>query len=581
MVTKPFYFFQLRSRNAVMVVVAGLFMALGLHAFASEPAIERTPDDDERLAVVIQFAQNVLAEGRDRWSGKETPLFADGLNIHTRKPVLWIYQGRQSIISNLASQQNLFRSFVGLSELTGDDRYRAAAKAAIRYHFDHLVDSSGLLHWGGHRFIDLTNLESVGDFDVGAHEFKNHFPFYELMWEVDADATSQFIRALWNAHIPNWQVLDMNRHGTYGLSVPENVWDQPYDNPQPIFESNGLSFINAGCDMIFAAGQLVALGGDKEAWVWGRRLAELYFDARHPETGLGAYQYTKLRRLEQPPETGPLKGSHTVQRFGDRAENQFAGQFGDIAEEARALWGGNVKAIYGTAALLKLGLGELMGETGQELIEKTVDGMEALIEYAYVPERNHFRPMWTDGTDLTGKTMERTGYYGASGTEWTPRRADLDFLMAYARAYRLTQRPNLWTTARQMAMGLGIGDIGESPNSGGVALSMDASGDSPQEIFALLELYRVVPDEQFIHRARVVANRMVENRYRGGFFLAKKELVNAPFDAIEPLAILTLEAALRGVPEAVPAHVGGRGYIHGRYDGFGRTYDRHAIWAQE
>src|SRR5690625_6100740 len=53
---------------------------------------------------------------------------------------------------------------------------------AIRYHFNHLVDESGLLHWGGHKFINLKTLEDVGPKEKGyVHELKNCFPYYELM----------------------------------------------------------------------------------------------------------------------------------------------------------------------------------------------------------------------------------------------------------------------------------------------------------------------------------------------------------------------------------------------------------------
>jgi hypothetical protein len=32
---------------------------------------------------VVEFADNVLARGRDRWSGRNTPLFADGVHVET------------------------------------------------------------------------------------------------------------------------------------------------------------------------------------------------------------------------------------------------------------------------------------------------------------------------------------------------------------------------------------------------------------------------------------------------------------------------------------------------------------------
>src|SRR5690606_18492818 len=118
------------------------------------------------------------------------PLFVDGLNVDTLEPVEWVDKGRRWIPSNLASQQNLFRTLVGVSNLTGDARYKQAAVEAVAYHFDHLRSPCGLLYWGGHRFVDLRTGRVVGE--QNSHELKFNLPYYELMWEVNPDATEQF-----------------------------------------------------------------------------------------------------------------------------------------------------------------------------------------------------------------------------------------------------------------------------------------------------------------------------------------------------------------------------------------------------
>ncbi len=569
-----------RLHPAALLIVA--FTAAPLYggdsaATASETSDRRDERDRQRLAVVRDWADRVLEQGTDRWSGENTPLLADGLHVHSLEPVVWRHRGNRYIISNLASQQNLFRTLAALSELTGEDRYERAAEAAVRYHFEHLGDRSGLLRWGGHQFIDLATLQPVGEFDADCHEFKNNFPFYELMWQVDADATTRFLRALWHAHVTNWRILDMNRHGPYGRALPEDIWQRPFDDPEPFFEGDGLTFINAGSDLIYAAGMLHQLADEPRAWTWGRRLARMYVKARHPETGLGAYQYSHPRRRRQPPAEGPLEGRLTWSMYGDRAENQFSAQFGEVAREGWAVWGGRIRTIYVRNGFMQLGLGEAMDE-GEQLIEWTADGLEALATHAYMPEANAFRPMWADGTDLTGKTYDRGGYYGPRGTEWQPLAADVEFLMTYARAYRLTGREALWDTARRIGKGLGIGDIGRAPGEA-VAMNLEAPGSSPEEVFALLELYRAAPHTDYLERARLVADRMIEQRYHHGFFLPGPDHLYARFDTLEPLAIVTLDAVLRGRADRIPAHIGGRGYIHGHFDGHGRTYDHRVIWS--
>ena len=107
------------------------------------------------LAAVREFADNVLKYGRDTYGPKQTPLFVDGLNVNTHEPVKWIApNGDRWILSNLASQQNLFRTLDGLTRITGDPKYKQAAMDAIKYAFDNLRSPNGLLYWGGHSAYD-------------------------------------------------------------------------------------------------------------------------------------------------------------------------------------------------------------------------------------------------------------------------------------------------------------------------------------------------------------------------------------------------------------------------------------------
>ncbi len=560
--------------QCVRAAVSAIFLTGAIFlpwAAAGEPP-------ETALDAVRSFADTVLEKGQDRWSGEETPLLPDGVNVDTGEPVEWIYDGDHFIVHNLASQQNLFRTLVGLTNLTGEERYRAAAEEAIRYHFNELRSECGLLRWGGHQIIDLATLEPVGHFDADCHEFKNSFPFYELMAEVDREATVEFLRAFWNAHIMDWRRLDMNRHGPYGRGMGD-LWDNEFEQPEPFFEGRGLTFINCGSDLIYAGGMLHVINDEDGALTWGKRLAEQYVRARHPDTGLGVYQYSKPEQREEPPETGPLEGRLTWSSYGDRAMNQFGAEFGDVAREGWVLWGGRTSVIYVSNALIQLELAERLGDEGENLLEWTADGMKAFLEHAYEPEENHFRPMWADGTDLDGHVIQRTGYYGSEGTEITPRTADSGFLFSYSRAYRLTEDPVLWEAVRSMAQGLGLGDLGSAPGED-VNVNLDTSRSDPDALFAILEISQTADEPAYLELAEVIGDNIVRGRYHDGFFLQSANRINANFDAVEPLALLSLEAARRGEPEAVPIYSGGRGFIHGRFDGMGRTYDHSAIWNQ-
>ncbi|HUU19983.1 MAG TPA: hypothetical protein VMW72_22715 [Sedimentisphaerales bacterium] len=93
------------ANQAVLGIVLICQVSICLAVEAPDPN-----DSSKYLNAVCEFADNVLKYGRDTYGPKHTPLFVDGLNIHTHEPVKWIdLDGTKWILSNLASQQNLFR----------------------------------------------------------------------------------------------------------------------------------------------------------------------------------------------------------------------------------------------------------------------------------------------------------------------------------------------------------------------------------------------------------------------------------------------------------------------------------------
>jgi len=118
------------------LIIAILFLCPISFSFATE--IPHPTDPNRYLNAVRKFSDNVLKYGRDKYGPKYTPLFVDGLNIHTHEPVKWIApNGNRRILSNLAFQQNLFRALDSLMRITGNLKYKHAAKRAIRHALDH------------------------------------------------------------------------------------------------------------------------------------------------------------------------------------------------------------------------------------------------------------------------------------------------------------------------------------------------------------------------------------------------------------------------------------------------------------
>ena len=225
------------------------------------------------------------------------------------------------------------------------------------------------------------------------------FPFYQFLWQVDRDGTERMLKAIWNAHILDWTVLDMNRHGAYGQSL-DGLWEADFAAPEPFFAGDGLTFVNGGNDLIYAGGMLYKLTGSEEARTWTTRLAEQYVRARHDETGLGVYQYSQPRKREEQPDD-PEDRRFTWSTFGDRAKRQLGPEFGSIALEGNVLDSGRANNIYGYNALIQLSLAEhLDGDDAERLLRWSVDGLLAYYRYGYDAEAHRVKPLLAMGPIL-------------------------------------------------------------------------------------------------------------------------------------------------------------------------------------
>ncbi|MGG4146720.1 hypothetical protein ABEW34_26775 [Paenibacillus algorifonticola] len=520
--------------------------------------MEKSTRDQQRLNTVITFADHVLKEGKSRSGWEASPLFADGIDVRTKEPVTWRFPGgREAVMSNLASQQNLFRTFVGLSRLSGDQQYENAAKLAIKFHFDHLQSPCGLLQWGGHRLIDLKTLQVAGAEEKNGmvHELKNHFPYYELMYEVDPAATIHYIRALWNAHVFNWSSLEISRHGSFGLKS-SRLWAHEFRDTEPFSEVSGLSFLNAGNDLIYAAGMLYKLAGEKGALLWLKRLARQYNKARNTDTGLGAYQFNQARKMYHTNDD-----SNTHSRFGDRAGRQFGPEFGGAALEGKMLLEAQASTVYYENTLMQLQLVSTIGEVVKELAQWSRQGLGAFLKYGYLPEKNAFKPMLTDGTDLSGYALKRDGYYGDKGAIIGQFPATSKFLLSYVRTFIQTGDESLWEAARSIAKGNGLGDIGREP---GVEADLDfnAPCDDARALYAMLDVYLKFGHSQYLEMARRIGDNIVGRKFHFGYFLPASNCKYANFDAAEPLALLALHAAIEAKQHCVPAFIDGKGFFH-------------------
>lgn len=517
--------------------------------------------DNSRLDAVKIFADTVLDKAGDKYHGSSpSPLLASGVDPRTGEQMQWVFpDGRTAVLSNFSAQQNLMRVLVGLSNLTGDEKYKKRAEETVRYYFKHYQDNSGLLIWGGHRFIDLKTLQPEGPSEKElVHELKNAYPYYELMFAVDKPATVRFIRGFWNAHVYDWEVIETSRHGQYDKKMGK-LWNSSFTQQPPFFATKGLSFLNAGNDLIYSASMLYKYNNEPGALVWAKRLAEQYVLPRDKQTGLGVYQFTQpLKRAETSDD------SDTNSKYGDRAQRQFGPEFGPTALEGNMLLKGRTSTLYSENALMQLALAKSLGSNGADIQKWTVDGLKAFAHYAYDASNNTFRPMLANGTDLSNYTLPRDGYYGKKGSVLKPYPAGSEFLLSYARAYTLAKDSELWKVARGIASSEGLGDIGE-PNGIKAQLNLGTKNSDPYAIFALIDLWQATSQQNYLQLAQKVADNILQQHRLNGFFVDQQNTQYANIDNIDPYALLALEAALQNKADAVPQFLNGSGFTEGAY----------------
>ena len=437
---------------------------------------------------------------------------------------------------------------------------------AIEYAFENLRSPNGLLYWGGHIAYDVGGEKVCARGPSNNHELKCHFPYYELMWHVDPNATRQFIESFWSAHILDWSNLDMNRHGhtERTLGTP---WDNEYKGGSIFFWGKGLTFMNTGSDLFYAAAVLSKLSGEKQPLVWGKRMAYRYVETRNPKTGISGYQYSQCK-------TAWCCGPSIL---GDRAQYQFGDDFkGHFVVE------GTLFPCYGSTPavqpwICEFLLGEMLGAQGKQFTQWALEELVAWGRVAYRKEDNSFIPMLTDGTSMEGYVCKKDGYFGPKGRVLKAGRAgSLDF-WTYALAYRITGETFMRQMARNIARGNGFGDIGADPHAAS-GLNIDTDCSRAHMLLGFLELYKKEKHAEFLKIAKKIGDNILAERFHKGFFVPSDKHIYARFDDLNSLVLLHLDAAVKAQTSPAPWVWPSSSFLACEYYGRGTAYDTSLIY---
>lgn len=489
-------------------------------------------DGQPYLNASRKFADTVLAHGRDTYGPKQTPLFVDGLHAASLGPACWQNKGETWILSNFASQQPLMRLLDGLTGLTDDAHYRAAAEETARHVLTHLVSPNGLIYWGGHMAWDLCAEKPVGQYG-DTHEMKNHQPYYALMHRVAPAATRKVLETIWGTHVVDWSRLDYNRHGSVRKPcVPR--WNHEFQEQIEVpFAATGenLSFCNVTTPLIHCGVSLAVLNQDAGALLWTRRLAYRWQQARDPKTGLcgGQLSYRKQDRAQEAlghvhptiNEAKIVAAYHQVSRYH------------------------HLPLALMHAAETLIGAGGPAADVGRDLRRWALDDLKVYGRRCYDAQTGKLVALMTDGTPLKWQAAQ-IGYY--TPQSFAPIPPDGVLFWSYCRAYRETGDPDFWRMVCETGRVLGLGDL----NSKDAA---EVNSADWRLIYGLLELAERPGAEAdrpaFLRWSRRVADGILKTQAPSGLFPRSGYSYARTGDDI-PLALLHLAAALEGRRQLLP-----------------------------
>ena len=545
-------------------------------------------NDNRFLKAACLFADTAIQYGRDRYSGKDMPLFADCLHTdHLMAPRSMTShrsgtEPKPTVWSFFQNQQNLIRLLASLSQFTGNSKYvHAAGEAAECMFNNYWYPESGVLHWGGHGYVDLVTGNTYGMKGV-VHEIEDVYPYWELLRAVDPDRGEMLMKGIWEVNVKDWNALHYNRHGDFKKQVDhDNTWKRPWDGYKEPKISGDLSFISVALDLAYAAYSLGYQKHEEAPRIWAERMLNLIVMQSDPETGIW------------PNLVHPQSAKRGLNVFGRKYPQ---------ATEPRVYVGNQlnhtITQMMGMLTIVensqRYGRASEMSHI-KDAVEQHIIGF---LNASYDRKNNTLKSIIIDGTDLsgyriTGPFRDAKLYFGAKeGGAFLPQPITPLFTSVCARGYRVSGgKGEFRDYLRTMFNSFGIGDIGSNKNAQPL-MNFDTTALEPAHIFALIDLYRVEKKLEFLSMAEKIGENLIQERQHpeNGLFtledsfvfhsrvmdkpelqeghegktvveLLQDEHKTANLDSMEPLALLSIYAAQTGQYNIIPGWTAGGLYL--------------------
>ncbi len=482
-------------------------------------ASDKKPDN--RYFTTAQTCMDTLIKhGTDTCGSLKTPLFASILDVNSlncpEHPLeldeSWRVirrERRNPAGANLLVDQPLIKSLDVMSQLSGKPVYCQAAQRYVDYYLKNLVDPKGLIWWGWHRHYDIYKDIMTGH-EANWHEIHANVSIqWDILWQINPTVVKKEIEAVWEWHVIDKNIGEINRH----------------DDKQH------------GCDFTLSAGSIIEafafLYTKTNDAVWlnrARLIADYYWNFRNPKTNL----------IPERPNAG---------------HDRFDG----------SAFVTNTTGPY-CHSLLRTYL------MTQDSVfkDQTLAYLKAYAQYGYDETGGKFwGALHLDGSPIHGPRID-SGYgeYEPRGYMdlWEPYvlgyQYPLETAQCYAMAYRITQDPAMFLTAKRFADWIEKTPISaiETPRTWytDYTLQYGTQGTYADKygraISFFISMHASTGEQKYQQLARHFADEAIDNLYVNGLF--KGHPAKPYYESVDGVglllyALIQLDQTLKGNPQAI------------------------------
>ena len=161
-----------------------------------------------------------------------------------------------------SEEQETLAAMQALGVMTGEERYGEFVRQFVD-HATKQVCKKGLFWWGSHRYVDVFADRNVSN--GGHHELQCKRPNWDLIWEINPEATRKHIEAMWEWHVYDKKTGGFDRHSA---------------------RKKDHAFASAGALLVHAMAFLGQQPGLSEYTDRAALVESYHWNRRNPETGL-------------------------------------------------------------------------------------------------------------------------------------------------------------------------------------------------------------------------------------------------------------------------------------------------------